>query len=142
MNKKQYLEYIDHFNNKRYDAVTDYFAPDIAAEFYNNVMNPEKPALKLYGRREFIDFYMNLHEYAREVIELGDFMVSENLLFAELYAEFHCIKNPPPDFRMPLKKKGDVLIRTNWVLYTIESDKFKRIRIAYFKTHDPKLARL
>ena len=142
MNKKQYLEYIYNFNKKRYDAVTAYFAPDITVQFYDNVMDPEIPPLTLYGRQEFIDFYLSLHEYAREVIELGDFMVSGNLLFAELYAEFHCIKDPPPDFRMPLKKKGDVLIRTNWVLYTIMSNKFKRIRIAYFRTHDPGLARL
>ena len=27
MKREQFLEYIDHFNNKRYDAVTSYFAP-------------------------------------------------------------------------------------------------------------------
>ena len=32
MNRKQYLEYVEHFNNKRYDAVTSYFTPDITVE--------------------------------------------------------------------------------------------------------------
>ena len=32
MNREQYLEYVDHFNNRRYNAVTSYFAPDITVD--------------------------------------------------------------------------------------------------------------
>jgi len=50
MNKEQYLEYIDYFNNKRYEAVTGYFAPDITVEYYDNVASPEAPAPTVYGQ--------------------------------------------------------------------------------------------
>ena len=39
-------------------------------------------------------------------------------------------------------KKGDVIIMTNWVIYTLEGEKIKRIRIAHFRMHDPKEAKL
>ena len=140
MNRKQYLEYIDHFNNKRYDAVTSYFAPDVTVEYSSYWARPGTPAVTLHGRQEFIDWYRNLHEYVREVLELGDFMARRNLLFAELYTEFHCFKDTPASIGLPLRK-GDVSIMTNWVLYNLEGGKMKRIRIAFFRTHDPKLAK-
>jgi hypothetical protein len=140
MNRDQYLEYIDHFNNKRYDAVTNYFTPDVTVEYSTNFASPEAPARTLHGRQEFIDSYRTLHGYVREVLELGDFLVSGNLLAAELYTEFHCFKDYPAFASRPMKK-GDVAIMTNWVIYNLEGGKMKRIRIAHFRMHDPKLAK-
>jgi len=140
MNKKQYLEYIDHFNNKRYDAVTSYFTPDITVEYFDNGTYSGPPARTLHGPREFMESYKNLHEYVREVLKLGDFMVSKNLLFAELYTEFHCFKDSPPAAGLPWKK-GEVSIMTNWVLYSLEGNKMKRIRIAHFRMHEPTQAK-
>lgn len=40
MNREQFLEYVDHFNKKRYDAVTSYFAPDITVEYFTNFTTP------------------------------------------------------------------------------------------------------
>ena len=148
MNKDQFLEYIDHFNNRRYDALRTYFAPDITVEYFDNYLEREIPARTLHGPEEFIDSYRTLHEYVREVSEVGDFLVSEDRLFAELYVEFHCIRDNPPESlknrlnRYQLKRKGDVFIWMGWVLYNLENDKMKRIRIAYHRMHDPKLARL
>lgn len=141
MNRDQYLEYIDHFNNKRYDAVTSYFAPDVTVEYFTNPGDLSTPARTLHGRQEFIDSYKALHEHVREALELGDFMVNDNLLFAELYTEFHCFKDFP-NFLGRTLKKGDVAVMTNWVLYNLEGGKMKRIRIAHFRMHDPKLAKL
>ena len=135
MNREQYLEYVDHFNNKRFDAVTSYFTPDITVE-YSSVWGD----LTLNGPREFIDHYKFLSEHAREVLELGDFMESGDLLFVELYTEFHCFKDLPASSGMSLKK-GEVSIMTNWVLYNFEGGKMKRIRIAHFRMHDPKQAK-
>ena len=135
MNREQYLEYVDHFNNKRYDAVTSYFTPDITVE-YSSVWGDRT----LHGPQEFIDSYKSLHEYVREVLELGDFMESGDLLFVELYTEFHCFKDSPESTGMALKK-GEVSVMTNWVLYNFEGDKMKRIRIAHFRMHDPKMAK-
>jgi hypothetical protein len=140
MNREQYLEYMEHFNKKRYDAVTSYFAPDITVEYFTNWTNPKEPARTLHGPQAFIDSYKALHEHVREVIELGDFITTQNLLFAELYTEFHCFQDYPATSFQPLKK-GDVVVMTNWVLYNLEREKMKRIRIAHFRLHDPKLAK-
>ena len=140
MNREQYLEYVDHFNNKRYDAVTSYFSNDITVEYFDNAYGSQVPARTLHGPEEFAASYKALHEHTREGLELGDFMVDGNLLFAELYTEFHTFKDAPESAGQP-RKKGDVSIMTNWVVYDMEGDKMKRIRIAHFRNHDPKTAK-
>jgi hypothetical protein len=140
MNREQYLEYIDHFNNKRYDAVTSYFDPDVTVEYSAHFARPGAEAVTLHSRQEFIDWYKNLHQYVREVLELRDFLADDKLLLAELYTEFHCFKDTSPSIGLPLKK-GEVSIMTNWVLYNLEGGRMKRIRIAFFRTHDPKSAK-
>jgi hypothetical protein len=141
MNRKQYLEYVGHFNNKRYDAVTSYFTPDITVEYFTDFENPTASPRTLHGPKEFIDSYKALHAYAREVLELRDFLVDGNLLAAELYTEFHCFKDSPANSSLALKK-GEVRIMTNWVIYDLTNDdRMKRIRIAHFRMHDPKLAK-
>ena len=140
MNREQYLEYVDDFNNKRYDAVTGYFTSDITVEYFDNAYGSQVPARTLHGPEEFAASYKALHEHTREVLELGDFMVDGNLLFAELYTEFHTFKDAPESAGQP-RKKGDVSIMTNWVVYDMEGDKMKRIRIAHFRNHDPKIAK-
>lgn len=139
MNREQYLEYVDHFNNKRYDAVTGYFTPDITVEYFDNAYGPQFPARTLHGCDEFAASYKNLHEHTREVLELGDFMVDGNLMFVELYTEFHTFKDAPGAVQG--WKKGDITIMTNWVVYTMEGDKMKHIRIAHFRNHDPNTAK-
>ena len=136
MNREQYLEYIDHFNNKQYDAVTDYFAPDITVEYYDNAYEPQSPARTLHGREEFAASYKALHSHTREVLELGDFMAEGDLVFAELYTEFHTFRDSGETSGRE-RKKGDISVMTNWVMYTMEGDKMKRIRIAHFRNHDP-----
>ena len=63
MNRDQYLEYVEHFNNKIYDAVTSYFTPDVTVEYFTNLARSQTPARTLHGRQEFIDSYMLLHAY-------------------------------------------------------------------------------
>ena len=43
MNREQFLEYMDHFNNKRYDDVASYFAPDIIVEYFTSLSDPKAP---------------------------------------------------------------------------------------------------
>ena len=141
MNKEQYLEYIDHFNKKRYAMLTDYFADDIWVEYFDDAYGPYTPAKTLHGPTEFTANYKALHEHTREVLELGDFWSEGSLLFAELYTEFHTFKDSPLGSGMQ-RKKGDVIIMTNWVLYNMdERGKMKRIRIAHFRNSDPATAR-
>jgi hypothetical protein len=139
VNREQYLEYVDHFNNKRYDRVTGYFAPDITVEYFDDAYAPWAPARTLHGPEEFAASYKALHAHTREILELGDFMAEGDLVFVELYTEFHTFKDAPDSHPW---KKGDVTIMTNWVIYNMdESDKMKRIRIAHFRNSDPKTAK-
>ena len=141
MTREQYLEYVDHFNNKRYDAVTSYFTPDITVEYYDNATGPQTQARTLNGPQAFIDSYKKLHETVREVLELRDYMSTEDRVFTELYTEFHTIKDIPAPPGKLARKKGDVSIMTNWVMYDMVGGKMKRIRIAHWRNHDPKTAK-
>jgi hypothetical protein len=141
MNKKQFLKYIDHFNNKKYDAVMGYYVQDVTFEFYDNATYSGPPARTLHGLQEFIDSYKSLHKYVREVLELRDFLSKGNMMAAELYTEFHCYKDAPALYGSPARKKGEVRVMTNWVIYNLEAGKIKHIRIAHFRMHDPKLAK-
>ena len=68
-------------------------------------------------------------------------MSEGELVFAELYTEFHTFKDPPEDSGR-LWKKGDVTIMINWVMYNLnENGRMKRIRIAHFRNNDPKTAK-
>jgi hypothetical protein len=141
MTRQQYLEYADHFNNKRYDAVTSYFTPDVTVEYYDNASGPQTQARTLYGPQAFIDSYRKLHETTREVLELRDFLSTEDRVFTELYTEFHTIKEVPAPQGGMANKVGDVRIAINWVLYDMVGGKMKRIRIAHWRNLDPKMAK-
>jgi hypothetical protein len=133
MNKQEYLKYIDHFNHKRYDDLVGYFADDIIVEYYDNSSLAGPPPRKLNGSKEFVANHQALHEHTREVLEVGDFIAQEDLMFVELYTEFHTFKDnagPPP------RKKGDIQQMTNWVMYTMKDGKMKHIRM-----HDPRTAK-
>lgn len=137
MNRGQYLEYIDRFNNRRYDMVADYFAPDISVEFFTNWTGPDAPDRTLHGPHQYIALYKDLHEHVTEVMTLGDFLSEGNLIAAELFTEVHCFKDYPTFSPMPLKA-GETVIMTNWVIYDLDDDgKMKRIRITHFRMHNP-----
>jgi hypothetical protein len=140
VNRKQFLEYIDHFNNKRYDKVVSYFAPDITVEYFDDPRGSGGLSQTLHGPQEFAANYKSLHAHTREVLELRDFMVDGDLVFAELYTEFHTFQDTPSSNHWQ-RKKGEVTIQTNWVIYNMAGDKMKRIRIAHFRNHDPKTAK-
>lgn len=141
MNREEFLRYIDHFNNKRYKEAVSYFAPDVTIEYHDNAIYQGgytlPPAKTLHGPQEFIQNYMGLHEYVDEKLEVGVLMIDEKHIFVELWTEFYCFRDPPQGHYLRYRK-GDLVIMTNWVLYDLESDKFKRIRIAHFRMHDPK----
>lgn len=140
MNREQFQTYIDHFNNKRYDAVVSYFAPDVTVEYNDDGTYSGPPARTLRGRDEFMANYKKLHSHTREYLELGFFMACDDMMLVELWTEFHTFQDSPPGPGL-VRKKGDILVTTNWVLYNMEGDKMKRIRIAHFRVHDPKMAK-
>lgn len=141
MTREEYLKYAEHFNKKEYDAVVDYFTPDVTVEYYDSATDPNSIARTLYGREAFIDNYRALHEMVREVLEVREYFSTDKLIFVELYTEFHAFKDSPASTSRPARKKGEITIMTNWVLYDLEDGKMKRIRIAHFRNHDPKEAK-
>ncbi len=141
MTRTEYLEYIDCFNRKDFDGVTSYFAPDITVEYYDTASDLKVPGRTLHGPKGFIDNYKALFESVKEVLELRDFMSTEDRVFAELYTEFHPYRDTPPSEGRQAWKKGEPVIMTNWVMYDMAGGKMKRIRIAHFRNHDPKSAK-
>jgi hypothetical protein len=141
MTREEYLEYIDYFNRKDFDGVTSYFSPDITVEYYDTPSDLKVPARTLYGPQGFIDNYRALFESVKEVLELGDFLSTEDRVFAELYTEFHPLKDTTASEGRQAWKKGEPVIMTNWVMYNMVDGKMKRIRIAHFRNHDPETAK-
>jgi hypothetical protein len=73
---------------------------------------------------------------------VGAFLLEGDLAFVELCTEFHFLSDVANYFGQSIKK-GESVIMTNWVLYNLdEQGKMKRIRVAYFRMHDPRSARL
>ena len=56
MNRQQFLEYADHFNNHRWGKVVSYFCPEVTVEYPDNFMGPQKPGVTgntLHGPQAF-----------------------------------------------------------------------------------------
>jgi hypothetical protein len=144
VNRKQFMEYIDHFNNHRWDKVTSYFCPDVTLEYPDNFMGPQTPGAAgrtLHGPQEFIANYQAIAANVREVLNLGTFISRGRQFCVELITEFHVI-HTPPEGSSPRWKKGDVDIMNQCVLYDLdEKGKFKRIRIFHHRHLDPSLAK-
>lgn len=141
MDKQKFLQYIDHFNHKRYEDVMAFYHPDVVIEYPTMLANPKAPPVTRKGRAGFLQQYVVLHQHCREALEVGEFLIAGDMMAAEMYTEFHFFKDYP-DFSGRPMKAGDIHITTNWCIYNIEDDKFKHIRVAHFRLHDPETARL
>jgi hypothetical protein len=140
MNREQFLEYMDHFNNHRWDKVTSYFHPEVTLEYPDSFGNPGTPARTLHGPQEFIANYQAIAANVREILNLGAFMACGDQFFVEFVTEFHVFRDPPDGSR-GIGKKGDVIVMNQCVLYDVDAEgKFKRIRIFHHRYLDPALA--
>src|SRR5512134_598332 len=98
MNRQQFLEYADHFNNKRWDKVVSYFRPDVTLEYPDNFAGPQTPGVTgntVHGPQEFIARYEALTANVREVLNIGAFFSEGSQFCVELITEFHVFKDPP-----------------------------------------------
>ena len=141
MDKQKLLQYIDHFNNKRYDEVMAFYDPDVVIEYPTMLAAPNDPPVTRRGREGFLEQYVELHKHCREALEVLTVIQEGDMIAAEMYTEFHFFKDYP-NFSGRTMKAGDVYITTNWCIYTVENEKFKRIRVAHWRKQDPKTARL
>jgi hypothetical protein len=141
MDKQYFLRYIDHFNHKRYDEVMNYYHPDVSIEYPTMLSNPKATPVTRTGRAGFLEQYQILHQHCREALEVGALLFDGDMIAAEMYTEFHFFRDYP-NFSGRTMKAGDVHITTNWCIYNVENDKFRRIRVAHHRLHDPATARL
>jgi len=141
MTREEYLEYVACFNRKDFEAVAGYFTADITVEYYDNATGPKVTPRTLYGPQQFIENYKALTSTVKEVLELRDYLSTEDRVFAELYTEFHPLKDTPTSEGRQAWKAGEPVLSTNWVMYDMVDGKMKRIRIAHWRLHDPKTAK-
>jgi hypothetical protein len=141
MTREEFLEYIACFNRKDFEAVAGYFTPDITVEYYDNATGPRVEPRTLHGPKEFIENYKALSAMVKEVLELRDYLSTEDRVFAELYTEFHPYNDSKPVKGRQQWKKGEPVLSTNWVMYDMRDGKMSRIRIAHWRLHDPKTAK-
>ncbi|MBN2240566.1 MAG: nuclear transport factor 2 family protein [Dehalococcoidales bacterium] len=143
MNREEFLEYMDHFNNHRWDKVVSYFRPDVILEYPDNFAGPQIPGRTgrtLHGPEEFIENYKAIAASVREVLNLGAFMAEGNQFFVEFVTEFHAFGDLPEGSSKPWKK-GEVSVFNQCVLYDVDEEgKFKRIRIFHHRHLDPSTA--
>ena len=141
MNRKQFMEYVDHFNNRRFDRVASYFTPDVTLEYPDNFMGPQVRGITgktIHGPKEFIKNYKALTANIREVLNVGVFISRGRQFCVELITEFHVFKDPPKGAPGAQWKKGETHILNQNVLYDLdEKGKFKRIRIFHHRHLDP-----
>jgi hypothetical protein len=141
MNRRQFMKYVDHFNNRRFEKVASYFRPDATLEYPDNFMGPQKPGLTgraLHGPKEFIDNYKALTANLRETLNVGAFFSRGNQFSVELITEFYVFQKPPAGAPGAQWKKGETLIMNQMVLYDLDAKgKFKRIRIFHHRYLDP-----
>src|SRR5262249_22276318 len=124
MDKRQLLQYIDHFNHKRYEEVMSFYHPDVVIEYPTMLANPQAPPVTRRGRAGFLEQYVVLHQHCREALEVQTVLQDGDMMAAEMYTEFHFFKDYA-NFSGRNMKAGDVYITTNWCIYTVENDKFK-----------------
>jgi hypothetical protein len=146
MNRRQFMKYVEHFNNRRFDKVAGYFRPDCTLAYPDNFMGPQKPGVTgntLRGPKQFIENYTALTANIREVLNVGAFLSRGRQFCVELITEFYVFKNPPKKAPGSQWKKGETHILNQMVLYDLdEKGKFKRIRIFHHRHLDPKKVKL
>jgi hypothetical protein len=143
VNRQQFLEYVEHFNNRRFDKVVSYFCPDVTVEYPDNswTANAWHNWKTLHGPREFIANYEALTANVREVLNVGVFLSRGRQFCVELVTEFHVFQTPAEGSSRGWKK-GDVVVMNQCVLYDLdEKGKFKRIRIFHHRYLDPSMAK-
>jgi hypothetical protein len=124
MTKEDYLRYIDHFNNKRYEKFAAYYAEDVEVNL---------SSITLKGPQGIISFYTDFHTYVREFVDVKFLVADDAGVAAEMYTEFDCFRDYP-NTALPFKK-GEVRRMLNFVHYDLADGKFKHIRVARYQQY-------
>jgi len=120
----RFRAYMQAFNSSDWDALREYYAPDIRLVIGNGA--------ELVGRDAIIDFYSEVKQQARRTIEIVQCFADGNTLAAEIESEFVAIEDAP-DFAVRPMAKGDRYYLNSFVFYDFEGAQYTCIRAATFR---------
>jgi hypothetical protein len=120
----RFRAYIDAFNRSDYDALRQYYAPEVRLVIGNGT--------ELVGREAIIEFYRPVKAATERTIQVLQCFHDGNVLAAELESEFVALRDLP-DFAAGPMKKCDRRYINSLVLYDFEGDHYTRIRAAVLK---------
>lgn len=120
-------EYIQAFNEKRYDDMIRFYADEVVLELPANA--PTSPAgIKAH--------YEKLHAICDEWLRIDWIMVADSKIAIEVYTEFFA-KEAHPNFSLKPLAKGELFRCTNMVHYDLdEQGKFAHIRVGRYRVHE------
>ena len=120
----RFRAYIQAFNQGDWDALRDFYAPDIRLVIGNGT--------QLCGREAIVDFYGKVKRQTRRTIEIVQCFARGNVLAAEIESEFLAVEDAP-DFAVRPMARGDRYYLNSFVFYDFEGDRYTRIRAATFR---------
>ena len=119
--EERFRGYIDAFNARDWDRLTQFYAPDIRLVIGKGT--------ELVGRAAIVAFYEEVWAKARRTIRVVDCFSDGNVLAAELESEFLALTDAPEFAAHPLRE-GDRYYINSLALYDFDEAFFTRIRAA------------
>jgi len=120
----RFRAYIQTFNASDWDALRDYYAPDVRLVIGNGT--------QLIGRDAILAFYNKVKRQTRRTVEILQCFADGNTLAAEIESEFLAIEDAPNFASRPLAK-GDRFYLNSFVFYDFDGAQYTRIRAATFR---------
>ena len=120
----RFRAYVHAFNTSDWDALREYYAPDIRLVIGNGT--------ELAGRDAIVGFYGTVNLQTRRTIEIVQCFAEGKTLAAEIESEFLAIADAPDFVPQPMAK-GDRYYLNSFVLYDFEGAHYTRIRAATFR---------
>jgi hypothetical protein len=122
--EERFRAYMQAFNESDWDALRDFYAPDIRLIIGNGT--------ELAGCEAIVEFYSKVKQQTRRTIEIIQCFADGNVLAAEIESEFLAVEDAP-DFAVRPMARGDRYYLNSFVLYDFEGDRYTRIRAAVFR---------
>jgi hypothetical protein len=123
--REDVLTYLDHFNNRRYEAFAAYYHPEVEVDYsYTRVRGPQG----------IIDFYRDFHQDFSEHLDVGVLLVDDKHVCGEYITTFTCLRPSSKLVSAGPMKAGEVIVSTNFCLYDLRDGKFANIRIGRYRS--------
>ncbi len=122
--REEFEEYLRLFNNNDPGFIR-YYHEDVVLELNGTEIRTPQ------GIR---DFYADVKAHIREKVQVSHFISDATGIAAELPTEFKVYKDWESGFFQRHLKAGEVLRTISFVLYWVETGKFKHIKSARYKT--------